>query len=263
MKNPMNKKNRGAFTLVELLVVIAVIAVLGALALPVLGRVMDGGQQAAEVASARGLVAGFLSYAAENNNRLLPGFKAPDSGMVLRDSKDGAEITNGEALQRYAWRLAPYVDYDLSTLLANNTRYAPPTDPMYHYLVSVLTPMGMNTSFVGGHFGAGGLVDAGNRRTPPGAVVQNLHQAVKPGQLIVFASAFNTQQGRKPGNFYILPPRLRSGDGNNVDFRWNDKAIVACLDGHVELLDRDQMMDMRRWSNIAAQNDNPNSNGLR
>jgi hypothetical protein len=35
------------------------------------------------------------------------------------------------------------------------------------------------------------------------------------------------------------------------------------LDGHVELLDRDQMNDMRRWSNRAAETDNPNSNGLR
>jgi len=261
--NLMSSRNRHAFTLVELLVVIAVIALLSALALPVLGRVLDGGQQAAEVASARGLIAGFLSHAAENNNRLLPGFKAPDLGTILKDSENGKQISSTEALQRYAWRLAPYVDYDISTLLAGNAKYASPTDPMYHYLVSVYTPLGMNTSFVGGHFGSGGLVDAGNRRTPPGTVVQNLHQAAKPSQLIVFASAFNTQEGRKPGNFYVLPPKLRSGDGNNVDFRWNNKAVVACLDGHVELLDREQMMDMRRWANRAAETDNPNSNGLR
>lgn len=261
--DPMSKTTCHAFTLLELLVVVAVIALLSAFALPVLGRVLDGGQQAAEVASARGLITGFLSHAAENNNRLLPGFKAPEPGTVLTDSKDGAAITSNEALQRYAWRLAPYIDYDISTLLAGNAKYAPPSDPMYHYLVSVYTPLGMNTSFVGGHFGGGGLVDAGNRRTPAGTVLQNLHQAAKPGQMIVFASAFNTQQGRKPGNFYVVPPKLRPGDGNNVDFRWNNKAIVACLDGHVELLDREQMMDMRRWSNRAAETDNPNSNGLR
>lgn len=259
----MKKSHCSAFTLVELLVVIAVIALLSAFALPVLGRMMEGGQQAAEVSAARGLVAGFLSYAAENNNRLMPGFKTPDAGTVLKDSENGNTITSKEALQRYAWRIAPYVDYDMSTLLAGNAKYASPEDPMYHYLVSVYTPLGMNTSFVGGHFGSGGLVDAGNRRTPPGAVVTNLHQAAKPSQLIVFASAFNTQDGRKPGNFYVVPPKLRSGDSNNVDFRWNDKAIVACLDGHVEMLDRDQMMDMRRWSNRAAETDNPNSNGLR
>jgi prepilin-type N-terminal cleavage/methylation domain-containing protein len=259
----MKKNLRSAFTLIELLVVIAIIAVLSAFALPVLGRMMDSGQQASEVSAARGLVAGFLSYAAENNNRLLPGFKAPEPGTVIRDSKDGAEITNTEAVMRYAWRIAPYVDYDMSTLLAGNAKYAAPNDPMYHYLVSVYTPLGMNTSFVGGHFGSGGLVDAGNRRTLPGTVVTNLHQATKPSQLIVFASAFNTQDGRKPGNFYVVPPKLRSGDGNNVDFRWNDKAIIACLDGHVEMLDREQMNDMRRWSNRAAETDNPNSNGLR
>jgi prepilin-type N-terminal cleavage/methylation domain-containing protein len=259
----MKKTLRSAFTLVELLVVIAVIALLSAFALPVLGRMIEGGQQAAEVSAARALMAGYLSHAAENNNRLLPGFRAPDPGTVLKDSENGNTITSREALQRYAWRLAPYVDYDMSTLLAGNTKYASPKDPMYHYLVSVYTPLGMNTSFVGGHFGSGGLVDAGNRRTPAGTVVQNLHQAAKPSQLIVFASAFNTQDGRKPGNFYVVPPKLRSGDANNVDFRWNGKAVVACLDGHVEMLDRQQLTDMRRWSNRAAETDNPNSNGLR
>lgn len=259
----MKKLSCMAFTIVELLVVISVIVLLGALSLPVLGRMMDGGRQASEIASARSLIAAFLNHAAENNNKLLPGFNSPEPGTVLKDSENGEEITIREAQQRYAWRIAPYLNYDIPGLLGSNAKYAPPSDPMYHYLVSVYTPLGMNTTFVGGHFGSGAMVPADSRRTPAGTVVQSLHQAAKPSQLIVFASAFNTQQGRKPGNFYVLPPRLRSGDGNNVDFRWNDKAVVACLDGHVELLDREQMMDMRRWANRAAETDNPNSNGLR
>jgi hypothetical protein len=47
----------------------------------------------------------------------------------------------------------------------------------------------------------------------------------------------------------------------NVDFRYNGKAVVACLDGHVELLTREEMRDMRRWSNLHAQSDDPNFAG--
>lgn len=263
MKHAMNHKQHAAFTLVELLTVIAVIAVLAGLALPVLGRIADGGQQAAEVSAARTLVAGYLSAAADNNNQLLPGYKAPDAGTTLRDGPNGNVISNLEAQKRYAWRLAPYLDYDIGTLLVGNARYAPADDGMYHYLVSVYTVMGMNTSYVGGHFGGGGLINPDNRRTPAGAVVRNLNQAVQPSKLIVFASAAMDQDGIKPGNFHVLPPKLRPGTASNVDFRWNDKAIVACLDGHVEMLDREQMNDMRRWSNRAAMADDPNSSGLR
>lgn len=252
-----------AFTLIELVFVIVVFSILTAFVVPMVKGIMDSGKQTAEVSAAKGLIAGYLTYAAENNNQLLPGFKSPEPGTVITDGHEGAEIRNPAALQRYAWRLAPYVDYSLPTLLGQNTKYAPPTDPMFHYLVSVYTPLGMNTSFVGGHFGGGGYVDAQNPRTGSGVVLRHLHQAVKPSQLIVFASAFHTLHGRQAGNFYVIPPRVRPGDGNNLDFRWNGKAVVACLDGHVEMINRTQADDMRRWSNKAAETDNPASNGLR
>ena len=39
----------------------------------------------------------------------------------------------------------------------------------------------------------------------------------------------------------------------HVDCRYNEFAVVAMLDGHVELLDFKQMNDMRLWSNLSAQ----------
>ena len=43
-----------------------------------------------------------------------------------------------------------------------------------------------------------------------------------------------------------------------IDYRFNGKAVSACLDGHVELLGPEEMQDMRRWSNLAALADDPN-----
>ena len=88
--------------------------------------------------------------------------------------------------------------------------------------------------------------------------VLRLNQSVKPSQLIVFASASYHDVrigGKQLGYFKIEYP------DKNVDFRYNGKAVVACLDGHVELLTREEMRDMRRWSNLHAQSDDPNFAG--
>ncbi|MEM7392581.1 MAG: prepilin-type cleavage/methylation domain-containing protein, partial [Verrucomicrobiota bacterium] len=42
-----------------------------------------------------------------------------------------------------------------------------------------------------------------------------------------------------------------------VDLRYNGKAVVACLDGHTETLNEEQIQDMRRWSPLAAAEDDP------
>lgn len=60
----------------------------------------------------------------------------------------------------------------------------------------------------------------------------------------------------KPVDDYALskPP----GWWGNVDPRWDGKAVVACLDGHSELLSLRELTDMTRWSNAAATEGNPN-----
>jgi prepilin-type N-terminal cleavage/methylation domain-containing protein len=246
-----------AFTLIELLAVIAILALLVGLTLPVLATVKEAGLKSAELAAARKLMAGFHAYAADNNGRVLQGYHDP--GVAAVKDSNGNSITMAPARSRYAWRLAPYVDYDIDgTLLVNNVEAAPKHDPMYPYLVSVFTSMGMNTTFVGGDYSSGAMLRPDDPRTVArigSFCVQTMQQAAKPSQLIVFASAFNTAEGRATGNYQIFPPAMRSGDGNNIDYRHSGQALVACLDGHVELLLPDQLNDMRRWSDLAARAD--------
>jgi prepilin-type N-terminal cleavage/methylation domain-containing protein len=257
----MDKKTnrKKAFTLVELLIVVSVIAVLLGLSLPVLGKMIEGGQKAAEISAAKNLISGFLSYSADNNNSILPGNRDPGSGTV----KDGqGNFINEElARSRYAWRLAPYIGYDVDkTLLVNNTKAAPKDSPKYNYLVSVYTSLGMNTTFIGGDWSESALIRAEDRRASANGkfYIDNLAQAANPSQMIVFASAFSKERGEVQGNHRIFPQSLRGGESSQIGYRYDGKAIVACLDGHVEMLDESQMKDMRRWSNRAARENNPN-----
>lgn len=266
-------KTRAAFTLIELLVVVAVIAVIAAIALPVVQGVRQRGAMASEISAARQVMAAYLAHAADNNGLLLPGY----GNFPAKDDR-GRDLHH-PASGRYPWRLAPYLDYDLRILYGKvgDSRLKLDRERDYAafvYAVSVAPALGMNTIHVGGDYHA---LNPDNPRAVAAYgqfCVRRLAEAVRPSQLITFASAcFESGGERVPGYFRIEPPKLVGSNRwpekysekeppaayGNVDFRYDGRAVAAMLDGHVEMLDFHQMNDMRRWSNVAAE---ANESGL-
>jgi hypothetical protein len=101
----------------------------------------------------------------------------------------------------------------------------------------------------------------------------------EPGamELIAFASArskrYPQDEGMK-GNHLIIPPGASlpgaspwlgkqwqedslSGDFGHLDLRHKEKAVVARLDGSVQLMEAKQLRDMRNWSLGAKENNDP------
>jgi prepilin-type N-terminal cleavage/methylation domain-containing protein len=72
LKNTRCRSDKRAFTLVELLVVIAVLAILAALLLPALARAKERGRQASCINSVRQQTLAVLMYADENSDVLPP-----------------------------------------------------------------------------------------------------------------------------------------------------------------------------------------------
>ena len=70
-KHPLPEFGTG-FTLVELLVVVAIVAVLAAITMPVLSNAIDGSKNAKCIGNLRGIGAAAMSYAADNDGRLPP-----------------------------------------------------------------------------------------------------------------------------------------------------------------------------------------------
>ena len=74
---PSALRTRRAFTLVELLVVISVVAILAALLLPALSRVLEAGRGTACLSNLRQIGAGIAAFAADNDGKIPYGPKAP------------------------------------------------------------------------------------------------------------------------------------------------------------------------------------------
>lgn len=241
------------FTLVEILIVIVVISILIVIGLTSYNSYIDSAGKTKEIHAARALIAGFHAHAADNNGRLLEGMASNPKGVV----DDKGKPVMSHAARRYAWRLAPYIDYNVdSILMVNNTKAAPKEDPMYSYLVTVYTTFGMNTINVGGNFNGGMSPDNPRARARYGNFcVRNITQPHNPSKLIVFATAKMSDAPHR-GAFDVSSNG--AGTTGKVDFRYGKKAIVANFAGNVELLNENEIKDMRRWSNVAAMQDNPN-----
>lgn len=270
MKQRSKQTQRSGFTLIELMVVVSVIAVLAAIAIPIAGSVQRKGRMVKEVSAARQLIAAYLQYPVDNGGELLPGY-----GNFPAKDERGEEL-HAPVSSRYPWRIAPYLEYDLRVLWGNTSddklaKMKEGPRESYYYGVSVQPALGINATFVGGDYQSLSPSSAKIISRYGQFCVTRLGHAVAPQKLIVFASAGSMYQGEKMNGYFkveapntagrIWSTKYTPGGSpelyGHVDFRWEDKAVAVMLDGHVELLDFEQMNDMRRWANQASMADNP------
>ncbi len=264
-------KTSNGFTLLELLTVSAIVVILTAIAIPVVHKVKQNGEMTRELSGAKKLIAGYLAYAVDHDGEVMVGYH--NSAVAV--DQDGAAL-KFPINARYPWRVAPYLNYEFAGSVLVNQMVKLLSQPGWEYAVSAEPSFGLNVTYVGGDFGSGSELNPDSRmgKAVGDFVVTRLVEAVAPSKLLVFSSA---RQGSGigealPGNFMIrapnlMQPRWEDGPYNKglhpqkfgfVDFRYQGQAVCAMLDGHVEMLGVDELRDMRRWSNQAADVNNPN-----
>jgi prepilin-type N-terminal cleavage/methylation domain-containing protein len=276
------------FTLVELLVAIAVIALLIGLLLPALARAKAIGKQCRELAASKQLMTAFTMYADTNKGFVLTGYptRAMVNGPMVVTNEVGERIFGAEA-QRYPWRLAPYLNYNFRGLYGSDELLREIFDHKgdyaqmgvsYEYVVSLFPSLGMNVAFVGGSEQFGSFDRVFQSMYGRQHIVR-IDEAAQPSRLMTFVSARCEQQvpaptlGRPEGFFRVEPPRFSAAEGMRweaaydpnteapgtnsgfVSLRTLRRAVIATVDSHAETLGWEDLRDMRRWSNTANRED--------
>jgi len=192
----------------------------------------------------------------------------------------GEEVPN-PACGRYPWRVAPYLGFKLrGTLLVNEQEEIATLleHPEFVYRASSNPSFGINATFVGGNERTGLMPTPATIKRYGNFMATRLSEVSQPAKLMVFASARYSgsaghdvmHDGAQPGFHLLLPPRTTqvqwqgkfdpkatSDKFGFLDLRHNRRAVCGMLGGNVELLDEEQVQDMRYWSHHAADADDP------
>jgi prepilin-type N-terminal cleavage/methylation domain-containing protein len=267
MRQAMNIRPQ-AFTLIELLVVIAIISILAALLLPCLAKAKNKARMIEETSAGRQLMLAVQMYADDHDGAVFPGYVRDVSAV----DDQGQPLFFPENA-RYPWRIIPYLSSSMQLIYSGENRaklsqLQSQSHADYVYGVSVFPSLGINSYFIGGNeteFPA----TAANTKFGSDTVVTKMNQVRHPSDLMVFISARSAVSGSSAQGYYqVTPPYLRTrqwaanysasllpNEWGFVAPRFDNHAVAALLDGHVENFGLQQMQDMRHWCNTADRAD--------
>jgi prepilin-type N-terminal cleavage/methylation domain-containing protein len=278
MKPIRTRFQSGGFTLVELLVVVAIAGVLVGIIVPTFKVVGGSAAKARELSGARQMMIGYIAYAQDNQGRLMPGYM-PGLEAVDAQGTPIADLVDGPAASRYPWRLAPYLDYNFDGLyLDKQVIDGLHQNDRFHYLVSLFPSLGLNCVFVGGTSDEPDVFSRAFQDTFGRVYLARLSQARHPADLIVFASArceptaedANTSSGLSQfveGFHRVDPPYLVSqesewaskydplgppADYGHLSMRGGHGCRIGFLDGHTDTLDDGRIRNMKYWADQAT-----------
>jgi prepilin-type N-terminal cleavage/methylation domain-containing protein/prepilin-type processing-associated H-X9-DG protein len=226
------RPNCDAFTLIEMLTVIAIVAILAAILLPAVGKVRESAHSSACVSNLRQLGAGMLLYANANNGALPP---LEDGGLWIdhlrgRNKPSDVNYVGGNK----HWAVSPNSVWNCPKANATTNAalggYGVAEDVVFVYGP---TPDSPNPPPVNRISGA------------PGSL--RLLQAPHPERTwLVGDAALNSDDNYAAGWYAIWAPSSSGwGDGGHTPgFRHpGNTANVVMMDGHVEALTEAQLAD--------------------
>lgn len=231
--------NRRGFTLIELIVTVAIIGVLAALVLGSVSLVQQRGDAAQCSANLRGLAAANLAYAAENAGRYV--FAQDVSNTVRwhgeREDSDGK-------FDPQKGPLAPYLGADGRVKVCPTLRRAPVAEASFNE--EGAGGYGYNAAYIGGV--------PGDAFTP-----ERFPNVARPGRTVMFTdTALPNAKGvqeypfSEPWQWTDYAGRLRGALTPSVHFRHAGRANVAWCDGHVTAEEPTRLGGTNRYGGSGA-----------
>jgi len=202
---PRRMRIRSAFTLVELLAVIGILALLAAILLPTISSMQKRARSAESLANVKSLAAAVAINAAENNNRFPKWGTATGSSAWMLELRPAL----GGASNQSVWRMPVFKDP-----LDNRPSPVGPGGHAIGWDLSLITTQRHDTA-----------PSATARRSDP----RPLAAIERPGSTILFGPfMWHTGEGWQD-----------TADIQNRFERLGNKAAFAFVDGHAEFLSRE------------------------
>lgn len=236
---PLAGPQRRAFTLVELLVVIGVIAVLLSITIPALSKARSAARNVATTAQLREITSMYVLYAQNNRGALLPGFLPNTVRGQAPSVSDPFSLHTftGRTARMWSWRLAESAGNSRTSVFSIlRPTLTPAGLPQRSdsataaeskaYAAALYPVFGLNTVFLGGHARSTlTSVDFFQGFNPDGTpstadhVARKLTDVGNASRQIVFVETA-IQRGSRPidaddlsGFHYVFPPRADRASG--------------------------------------------------
>ena len=216
------------FTLIELLIVVAIIAILAGMILPVLSKARERAHTISCLNQTKQISLGFISYIGDYDNWTPPyryPFENPQSLWVtLLSSNDYVpcrificpsiyRITNFEA-----------------SIIGTKKSYADTSTPHSLYAAQYIS-YGYNYLYLGS--------DGGDNKPTPTTKYQLIK---RPSQKVLIADAISSAYTPMRGSYRIAPTiKLSSGGYTDINDRHQNSASIAWVDGHSSIESKARM----------------------
>ena len=221
-----------AFTLVELLVVVAMLGLLMLLVFPLVHQAVEAGRSAACAANLRQIQAAYLMYLADHDGQTFPYFEDVPEGRLWYWGLEAGWPSSGEEGERpldtSRARLAPYYGTE------SNVRSCP------------------SLKYGGSHFkqkfeipSMGYGINIRLLANAPGAV-RNWRQITRPADLLVWADAAQINTWQPPASpsrpmleewYYVSafsPPKFHFRHGGHMNAAFGDGSVRQLAPGQVD-----------------------------
>lgn len=238
-----------AFTLIELLIVIAIIAILAAILFPVFARARAKATQTSCLSNVRQISLAMLMYTADADNRF-PLVRGGAGGPIFVSSWIDTVQPYTANLQIFICPASPYqsVDWRSNTDLLRNYGYPPAAGSF----VTGIPPVYSLVSFAGearydGLGGYGGGTMGMYRWSWPSKRVTDLE---RPGELIMISDHVFYDWGLTWGDVYY--PAIRHSSAGMTGGVEMGQVDCAFADGHAKPLQHQQYWEVRRINSQRA-----------
>jgi prepilin-type N-terminal cleavage/methylation domain-containing protein len=237
-----SRYGRGAFTLIELLTVIAIIGILAAILIPTISKVRESARFSKGNSNLREIARGNLLFASDNRGWI------PHDGFTSNPtaSQETPKLRGGLVIPWWN-AIPPYVSQPTLKQLDERRPSSVPT--LDSNSIFVCPNARSKTTNPGGtawlcYAPSFALSESGVTGAPDGGFfLANVNKVMEPSRTVLFAESTNHAPGQTQIFSTSNPRFLGTASGNTSGSRWGGKSLVSFFDGSVRSYTQAQLTE--------------------